>query len=391
MSQVIVETAMKIRPIWHLLLICALSGCLDPYPTSDIGENVDALVIDGFINTSDQSAIIKLSKTLPLDTTATPDVVNDAEVTIQTEDGSSFSLPGEGNGQYQASSLSINFNTRYRLSIVLPSGASYLSDYIDLMQTPEIDSVTFGEGRDGINIYVNTHDHTGNSQYYKWDYVETWEYVASFFSNYKLVDGQAYDRTTQERIYNCWSTNESTKINVGNTVRLSDDVISNFLIASQAAGSSQLSKKYSINVFQRSLSKEEYDFWESLRKTTETVGGLFDAMPYAVTGNIHAVNGNGIAIGYFGGGEVKEKRIFIGLADLPYSVVSKSKRAPCNQDDMRSTDLAGLPNLSSSSDVLVDAIYVPFIGIVGYTYTSTSCADCRTYGGTNVMPEFWEE
>lgn len=381
---------MKIKSVWHLLLFAFLTGCLDPYPTDDIGGDVDALVAEGFINTTNQSASVRLSKAVPLDTTALTEGIDYAEVSIESEGGSSFSVPGSGNGQYQASSLSIDANARYRLNITLQSGAKYLSDYVTLAQTPDIDSVTFGEGRDGINIYVNTHDPSGNSRYYKWEYVETWEYVASFFSNYVLVGGQAYERSPYDRIYNCWSTVPSTRIIINNTLRLSDDVVSNFPVTSQASGSVQLRKRYSINVLQRVLSKEEYDYWSSLQKTTENIGGLFDPLPYSVTGNIHAVNGDGLALGYFGGGAVKEQRIFIGLSDLPRNVLAKTSRVPCTDDDIFSVDLAGVAGLSSGS-ILVDAIYVPFIGIVGYTYSFPSCADCRTHGGTTVMPDFWIE
>jgi len=377
------------RSAYAFLLFLCLLGCLDPYEPSHSKTNPNLLVVDGFINATHQTAAVTLSRTLQLDTNSKPEYIDQAQVIIENEDGSRFPLQSASDGKFTASSLPLNMSSQYRLAITLATGEKYLSDYISLNTTPPIDSVTFGEAKDGITIFANTHDPTGDARYYKWEYDETWEYTTLFVSNYKFVNGQVSDRTIDERINVCWGNASSTRILVANTLRLSEDIVSAFPVASVAAGSVQLSKRYSINVKQRTLSEDEYHFWEQLSKTTESVGGLFDPIPYPVKGNLHGVDNDDVVLGYFGGGEVTEKRIFIRLADLPPNVVAQSMRPSCYETDLKQVSLSNLGQLANTSVVLIDAIYEPFVGIVGYTYTFQRCGDCRTQGGTTKQPDFW--
>ena len=370
-------------------ILCCLTGCLDAYLPPDVQADLSLLVVDGFINASDQSASIRLTTTLPLDTTALPKTIDDAEVTIERSDGGAVHLPAIGDGRYETSAIALNMDAQYRLNIALSSGETYQSDFISLTRSPDIDSVTFSEGKDALNVYVNTHDPSGNSRYFKWDYEETWEHTSSFVSMYKLVDGQAYERSTDERIYICWSTAPSTSILVYNTVNLSEAVVSNFLLTAVPAGSEQLSRRYSINVKQRAVTEAEYEFWSKLRKTTEELGGLFDPQPYAVAGNIQGANNNNVVLGYFGGGEVKEKRIFVGMTDLPRNIANQTMRARCSPDEIQSASVSDLRFLSPVTTTLLESIYVQGVGIVGYTFSQPGCADCRTQGGTTARPAFW--
>ncbi|HTF18717.1 MAG TPA: DUF4249 domain-containing protein [Chryseolinea sp.] len=380
------KSAFRLRPLYFSL--CCLMGCLDPYSPPAIQGDLNLLVVDGFVNVSDQSASVRLTAALPLDTTALPEAIDEAQVTIERNDGAVFQLKDTGDGKYETSSIAWNMDAQYRLNITLSSGESYLSDFIALTRSPDIDSITFKEGKDALNFYVNTHEPSGNAHYYKWDYEETWEYTASFVSFYKLIDGQAYERSIDERIYMCWSGKPSTSILVYNTLKLSDDVVSDFMLTSVPAGSAQLSRRYSIAVKQRTLTEAEYEFWAQLRKTTEELGGLFDPMPYAVTGNIHGTNNNNTVLGYFGGGEVKEHRIFVGVNELPTNIANRTMRRPCMPEEILSISLADLGSLSPTT-ILLDPIYVQGVGIVGYTFSYPNCADCRKQGGTTTKPDFW--
>jgi hypothetical protein len=138
---------------------------------------------------------------------------------------------------------------------------------------------------------------------------------------------------------------------------------------------------------QRVLTREAYDYWAELQKTTESLGGLFDPQPGKVTGNIHSVNDAAEPVlGYFSGGSVQQKRFFIGLLDLPNNLKAYQGIGNCVQDTVLLEDL---PEYSASfNELLGTATKGPIT--IGYTYTSKSCADCRTQGGTTTKPEFWQ-
>ncbi|MEJ1241651.1 DUF4249 domain-containing protein [Chryseolinea sp. T2] len=377
----------RLQPL--AVALSCLMGCLDPYPAPVSQSDLNLLVVDGFINASDQSANVRLTAALPLDTVAVPEVIDDARVFIERNDGAIVHLTGTGKGNYVTSSATWDMNAEYRLNITLASGENYRSDFITLIHTPNIDSIIFREDKNALGFYVNTHEPSGNGRYYKWDYDETWEHTSSFVSFYKLIGGEAIERSIDERIYICWSSLPSANILIYNTLNLSDDLVSNFKLSSVPAGSERLSRRYSINVKQRTLSKAEYEFWSKLRETTEELGGLFDPMPYAVTGNIHGENNDNVVLGYFGGGEVKEQRIFVGLNDLPRNIANQTMRAPCLPDEIQSVPLANLRVMSPVTTILLEPIYVQGVGIVGYTFSHPSCADCRTQGGTTTIPDFW--
>ncbi|HTE31917.1 MAG TPA: DUF4249 domain-containing protein [Chryseolinea sp.] len=373
--------------VFYLSLVC-LSGCVEVYQPPDVPADIDLLVVDGFINTTGESATVRLTYAIPLDTVSQPVPEENASVVIEKNDGSEYTLNGKGNGVYEISNTTFEFSAQYRLHIRTHKSKEYFSDYIGLKRTPPIDSVTWRPDIDGINLLVNTHDAEGDAQYYIWNYEETWEHVASFFSTYKMVDGEAFERKFDDRIYRCWDSHKSTDIIIGNSTLLSQDVIRDFPLTYVKAQSLRLSVRYSIKVQQRTLTKEAYEFWAQLKRTSESLGGLFDPQPYQVLGNIHSANSTEPVLGYFSGGEVSEQRLFIRFAELPNYLLAMHQRALCNENNVQKLFLDALPQTSNAT-LLIDPIYVQGVGIVGYTFAESICIDCRLSGGTLVQPDFW--
>ena len=63
-----------------------------------------------------------------------------------------------------------------------------------------------------------------------------------------------------------------------------------------------------------------YPFRKFKAKTTETTGGLFDAQPSQVTGNIKCTtNPQELVFGFFNAGVPQEKRVFLSLGLGLYS------------------------------------------------------------------------
>jgi hypothetical protein len=367
----------------------ALVSCIEPYEPKINNEVFDILVVDGYINTTDQSAKVTLSRAVPLDQVITPSKEDNATVLVEDDGGTTYNLYSSGQGVYVADNLGLDQSKKYRLHVFTSNDEEFVSAYVSLNSSPPIDSVVW-RGDDGeIAIYVNTHDPEAKSQFYEWIYEETWEYNSSFISTYKVVDGVAVPRTHDDQIFTCWSTEASTKILVGSSELLSADVIRDFPITSIPGGSSKLSRRYSIQVQQRVLSKEEFDFKKQLERTTESLGGLFDAMPSAVVGNMRNTNPNSAnpVLGYFSGGGVSKQRIFIDFYDLPREILAIYRAQLCNEDNITMIPVA---DVATTTALLIYPIFSQSANaIVAYTSAPQSCIDCRLGGGITKRPDFW--
>jgi hypothetical protein len=371
-----------------------LIGCLEPYEPPEITETINILVVDGFLNSTDATAGVKLSHTSPIKSTSSGTPETNATVTVESEDGTSFTLVEKSAGYYSAEGVSLNIDNRYRLVIARSDNQRVVSDFIELTNSPPIDSISWEADADGVNIFANTHDTSVETGYYYWDYIETWEYNSPVSSYIKWENNVPVFRGNGDDITKCWRSLPSSKIVVGSSLRLAENVIQRFPIISLPAGSNKLSIKYSVLVRQRTLSKDEYDFWKELQKTTENLGSLFDPLPYQVRGNLRDEGDpNTEVLGVFSGGSVTEKRIFIGVSELPANL-RKFPTMYCPLDTVcifkRPNDQrcrVGLDELNGT-ELLVGTLY-DGPALWGYTIGSPSCVDCREQGGTLTRPDFW--
>lgn len=370
-----------------LLYTAFLTGCVEPYTPPVIESDTNFLVVDAFLNSSDGTATVKLSRAVSLSSTDTPPAEKNATIFVEDDKGNRTTLQGDQAGNYTGSGIPIDMNSQYRLRIRTFDTKEYLSDYIELKESPPIDELKFVPGDNSISIVVSTHDDTGNSRYYQWSYEETWEYTAVYVSGLIYVDGEVLTRPYDEYIHRCWRTTSSKHIIINSSEKLQEDLISEFPVVNISKGSQKLFIRYSMMLRQRVLTREAYDYWEELQKTTESLGGLFDPQPGKVTGNIHSVNDAAEPVlGYFSGGSVQEKRFFIGFRDLPDNLKAYQTVGSCTQDTVL---MADLPEYSSDFNELTGTATEGPVTI-GYIYTSKSCADCRTQGGTTTQPEFWQ-
>lgn len=379
-----------------LVLALLLQGCLDPYspPVSD--NEVNILVVDGFLDTSEGSARVTLSKAVPLTATSTTLPEPNALVTLLDDSGSSHALSETTTGSYIATGIPIKSNAQYRIHIRTMTGSEYQSDLMGIYETPPIDSVTWITDNEKLTVRVNTHDFTNSTKHFRWTYEETWNYHAAVLSQYKVVGTQFVDRTPSEMVFYCWNTEPSTNINIGSTVRLSENIVSQQPVTYIPVGSQKLSMKYSILVTQRGISEEEYTYLDQLKKTTESVGGLFDPQPSQVPGNIRRMDSSSpLAIGYFGVGNTVKERIFISFTDLPRDFQVIYPMAGCNPPDTVCVLPSPIVNCTFTDRDLVEGIVLGSaiysgISLVGITLTSLQCADCRYQGGVLTKPEFWQ-
>lgn len=372
---------------YYLLVIAflLLSGCIEPFDIPVRNEDVGFLVVDGFINTTAHTATVTLSRAIPLSASGEFPRENGATVVIEQEGGLHYQLTNENNGNYRLNSTDFVNGKRYRLRVTTASRKEYISEYITTRDTPPIDSLSWSATPEGVAINLDTEDPTNQTKYYRWEYSETWRYEAAFSSEFVLIDGRAVARSERDQIKVCYATEPSSKIITGSTANFNNDKLVDQEIAFIPFLSPKIQHRYSILVRQFSLSKEGHDYWQQLSINTQSLGGLFDPQPAQLRGNItRADDADEPVIGYFDGGSVSEKRIFIDYLALPEYLQVVPLSEECTQELIPIDSVHALGNFH----LLTHSVYFGII-LVGYNYTTLDCADCRRHGGTTQKPEFW--
>lgn len=371
------------------LIFIILASCIEPYQPPSSINNPNYLVIDALVNGNEGSAIVNLQRSITLTSLENPARENGAFVSIQDDKGESWILNANESGSYSISGINFTSENKYRLYIKTNNNKEYQSDFIPFKTTPEIDSVNWiVEGND-LKINVNTHDPTGESRYYKWSYEETYEYRSKLSSNYIIENGKVIERPFEKSLNKCWKTINLNQVFIGNTINLSEDRVSNFNLMTIPGGDIKISRKYSLLVHQQSITEQAYTYWLNVKKTTESLGGLFDPLPAQVIGNIYSVSDpDEPVIGYFSVGSIASTRIFIDASKLPIGL-SMNIGPFCPIDTL---EFAEIPYVNNP-DVLIAPVYFPGGPPVlrGYTTSSPYCIDCRILdGGVLTKPDFWQ-
>jgi hypothetical protein len=370
---------------YFILFIVFIAGCVEPFEIPVRNEDVGFLVVDGYINTQSHTANVVLSRAIPLsDENGFPRELN-ATVTIEEENGNSYLLTSLKNGAYQLTNVDFANNKRYRLHISTGSKKEYYSNYITPKVSPQIDSISWAATDEGVTVTIDTHDPSNSTKYYRWEYIETWKYEADFSSEYKIVNGVAVSRRGEEQIKTCFATKPSAEIITGTTINFTDDKFSKQEITFIPVLSPKTRLHYSVLVRQYALSKEAFEYWQQLSINTESLGGLFDPQPSQLRGNIINVNDKDEpVIGYFDGGSISEKRLFIRYTELPEYLQNWPGPSFCREDAIPPNRVHELANFF----LITHAVYVGPV-LVAYNFTSPDCADCTRQGGTTQKPDFW--
>jgi len=194
----------------------------------------------------------------------------------------------------------------------------------------------------------------------------------------------------------CWRSTASTGIKIGKTTNLNQDVVSNYVLHTLPDSTELLYYKYSILVRQYGMTRAEYDYWDLLKKNTESIGTLFDPLPSQLTGNVHCLsNIDELALGFVGVHSVTEKRIFIRRTQLPRDWPLSSGYEDClTPIEVRNEPPAPswgdfLENTFSSYSIIPVKEIIEGGSVTGYIVATPDCLDCRRRG-TDVRPSFWQ-
>lgn len=374
----------------YVFLLTVITACKEKYDLPYAGPAAGYLVIDGVINSGSGPTTLRLTRSLALVDSVVFRFVTAADVRVEGEDNSAQPLIESTGGTYSSPQLTFNDAVKYRLHINTPDGKEYVSEYVPVLRTPDIDSISWEREEDGVVIFVNTHDAQDKTIYYRWEYEETWEIHSDYNSlliyqidrNGNPYDVDPRDPVESQQMYTCYTSARSANLLIGSSAKLSRDTI-HLPIQKIPRADVKISVLYSILVRQYALSRGGFEYLQRMKKNTEQVGSLFDAQPSELVGNIKCVtNPAEPVIGYVDIADSKLKRTFIRRSEvLPWEY-----RTGCYE-----TEVVNFPD-----SLALWATFIPTtvarLSQLGDTLSvfvaPPECADCRLRG-TPVKPSFW--
>lgn len=359
-----------------------LDGCITKFvPEINAGRNL--LVVEGAITDQFETYSVKLSSSSPLGVKETSSPVSRAQVSVTDNTGNIYYFTENNPGVYLSDSLAFRgvIGMVYTLHVEIPNTTltylNYESLPMEIKPVPEIDSIyyqkviikdseQFSDRIEACQIFLDTHDDSGECKYFKWDYTETWEFHLHYEQPNKI----------------CWINSKSTSINLKDASGLSVDRVNKYPLNFISNNTDKLEVRYSILANQYSISQDEFQYWEKLKNFTEDVGGLYDQVPAYIQGNISSLNDPGEQVlGYFSASAKTSKRIFI--KDRFAGQVNLYDR--CLVETINNPGV--IPGLNSYLWILESHPFAtpPYVLITD----DRNCVDCTTRG-TIVRPSFWD-
>jgi len=366
-----------------IFALLSFSGCISQF-IPQTTEDKDILVVEGLVTNQAGNSKIKLTKSQPLGGSGSAKTLSGCNVYVTDDFGNTAYFTEVDPGTYLPdNSFHGNVGMKYILHISIPGsakGQNFESLPMVMKPVPSIDSIYYehkiitqdkslGVTGEGCEIYLDTHDTSGDCKYYRWEYAETWEFMLPYtVPNYR-----------------CWVSNNSDVINIKSTANLAENKVKKYALNYIPNTNDRLRVKYSILVNQYSMNEDEYTYWDKLQSLTQQVGGLYDIIPSSVPSNVFCKDDPDVKVlGYFSVSASTSKRIFI--KDHFVGIMTPYTNDVCIAD----TVWGGGPiqSLGTFVWVIVDHPLPP----PSYRVTTRTkgCYDCTTRG-TNIPPSFWTE
>jgi hypothetical protein len=368
-------------PYMILLLVMTVAACIRPFQSPRSARNLGFLVVDGTIEIGSLTSI-KLTRTKNIsdDSSNTPEL--NAKLFIESEGGQVYNFKEDSAGLYTSIGNPVSFDDKYRLRIETEDGGRFASDFVEAKQSPPIDSVNWKEN-DDVYIYVNTHDPSNKTKYYRWEYEETSQYQTYYESYGDYIDGQIVFLTPEQMKFNCWQHWNSTDIVLGTSAALTDDVVKSQLVTVVPNDNTKIRVRYSILVKQYALTPEAYEYWQQLKQNSEQTGNIFDPQPSQLVGNVHDLDDpDRPVMGYVSATSITQKRIFITLLQLQHRHV-EDKGTACDEKVI---------SAEQAAEFLTDRLRYRiafFLSGGGIAIARARCVDCTLQGGVTTKPDYW--
>ncbi|MFD1141272.1 DUF4249 domain-containing protein [Larkinella insperata] len=318
------------KPV-SLLLIFVLAGllcqCITPI-NPDTRTLPPSLVVDGLV--TDQPGRSRVSLSLTADYTATSlnYVVQGAAVFVTDNTDQRTAFNEISPGFYQPdSSWRGTIGRQYTLHVRLSDGREYQSKpelirpiasidsmYVEYSQQLKYGTDTYDKGFD---VYLDLQDPATPNDYYRWSWVH-YE-IPQYCKIVKIpVCGNCLDHLEfgMSCCGSCWDiVRYQNLINITSDQAINGNRISRRSILRTPFNSYST---YYVEIEQQSLTKEAYEYLATLKDQIQNTGGLFDAAPATLVGNMSRVNDpEERVLGYFGASAMTIRPLYVDRRTAP--------------------------------------------------------------------------
>ncbi len=409
-----------------ILFSFSLGACIDPFEfETESFEN--ALVIQASLTNQNINHQVLLSRAVPFeDSISAPE--RNAQVIIRDDSQNEFLFQETEAGTYESTTaFAAEMGVKYTLEVITTDGVTYTSAPENFDAVSEVTNVyaergTNDVGDEGINIYVDGVDPSGNANYYRYEYDETYKIIAPNWTsvdfkltNYEpcnpdpndpsiIYDLEVVSREEEQQV--CYKTLSSQNIIQNSTANLSASTVDRFGVRFISSEDFILSHRYSILVRQYVQSVDAFSYYQSLENFSSSGSVFTDIQPGFLSGNITSdVGDEKKVLGYFEVASVSEKRLFFDYRDfyptepLPLYV---NKCVPFTAPlEHLSYCFSGPSGGNPCAQSLIERMNINLISYVDqnelgeecagpYLVVARECGDC-TVLGSNVVPDFWVE
>ena len=398
-------------------LFSIFTSCTEPYAFQN-NTFEDVLVIEATVTNELKKQEIIITRTFQLEEKE-PTFETNAMVYLTDDLGNQFNFEEE-NGKYISEFEFQAFPEReYQLFVNTSNGKEYSSTREKISTDSNPLSVNANLktefGIDGVEITVNSYHPTHNSNYYRFEYEETYKIVTPYWSENKLnlsynptnfivstwLTPKNYDSSV------CYNTEYSNELLLVNNSGLAEDRIIDFPVRFIPQNNSIIAHRYSILVKQYVQNLEAHTFYKTLNDITSTGSVLSPNQPGFILGNIKNSNDNNErVIGFFDLCSVSKKRIFFNYNDLFEGEAEPNYPFTCYQYSynpfLEVVDCNKNPPPKNKPPYCEFGKYALYLALVQYEseiyfdiidgmYVTVKpiCGECNRLWSTEV-PTFWE-
>ncbi|MDH5379518.1 MAG: DUF4249 domain-containing protein [Cyclobacteriaceae bacterium] len=382
--------------IVYFLVVCFFSSCIKPFDYQNV-EYEKSVVVDGLITNEKKEHLVKLGYSSPINLSDNIPLTG-ASVWIDVSDGSTISFFEVEPGNYKtAADVACIPGYSYTLNFNLPNGETYKSTVEKFNAPIPIDSIyiryaelpteTSGFNEPGIQFFIDSHDESYNSKYFRYEWEATYLIKTPLTSYYDFDFGTNtfFPRTTY--VSTCYASDYNSSLIIGNSLDNEFGRIAELPIHFASGESYKLKHRYSLFVKQFSISQEAFSFYKKIKESNESGGFLFDKQLGSITGNIRNPKAPSESVlGFFEVASVSETRRFFNHTDFNKFIAPPPFKFYCNfQEIIETTDdsISYYMNNYNSLRIVSTSSY----GTPAQLW-SRECTDCSWYAST-IKPAFW--
>lgn len=306
-----------------LLVFMAIYGCREPFEFDFEEIDDPKVVIEGFISDRGSQHAIKVSYTATLDDFGVVDTqfIEDANVRIEDDLGGSTLLRHREAGVYLTSTqYRAQEGRTYTLVVTLANGDVYQSVPRTLPPASPATAQLEVTGatrlvlannnlveEEGASVTV-TIDKDNERHYYQW-----------LIGHYYIFEA---DKAIEEENRLCYVRDfdkarilllQDNAIGAGEADQYSYEI--DFIPIGK-----RMRHEFGVEGRLLTMNEDDYIFWEEVKSLAENTGGLFDAAPFTLEGNISNRSTGELALGYFGVYRESMEREFFTQLDLGFNL-----------------------------------------------------------------------